>query len=332
MGLFKHENKYVLDSSSIIDGRMVYLFERKFIEGKVIVPFVVKSIARKYIGADIDRVISILKKNASVEFIGGAVDGLAEEELVLKIAVKKKARVITTSDELCRQAKLFPALKIIDIRELYRMLMPIFPPRKLITVRILKKGKNAGEGVGYIEGVKVVVEDGARYINQTVNAQVQAMITSDAGNLVLSTLVKHGEERDTAESGHVQREERSHSGGQQRRDDRYRSGGQQRRDNRDHSGGGQQRRDNRDHSGGGQQRRDDRYRGGGQQRRDNRDHSGGGQQHRDNRDHSGGGGQRRDDRDHSSGSGQQRRDDHDHSGGGQQKQEEQPKTDGQTKP
>ena len=295
MGLFKNETKYVLDSSSIIDGRMVYLFERKFLEGKVIVPFIVKSIARKYIGADIDRVIGILKKNAAVEFIGGAVDGLAEEELVLKIAAKKKARVITTSDELCRQAKLFPALKIIDIRELYRMLMPIFPPRKLITVRILKKGKNANEGVGYIEGVKVVVEDGARYINQTVNAQVQAMITSDAGNLVLSTLVKHGEERETAESSHVHRDDRNYGGtGQQRRENRYHGGsGQQRRDNRDHSGGGQQRRDDRDHSGGGQQRRDDRYRsGGGQQRRDDRAH-GSGQQRRDNRDHSGGGQQKR---------------------------------------
>jgi uncharacterized protein YacL len=45
--------------------------------------------------------------------------------------------------------------------------------------------------------VKVVVEDGAKYINQTINAQVQAMISSDTGNLVLSTLVKTHENKDS---------------------------------------------------------------------------------------------------------------------------------------
>jgi uncharacterized protein YacL len=64
-------------------------------------------------------------------------------------------------------------------------------------VKILKKGKNPNEGVGYIEGVKVVVEDGAKFINQTINAQVQAMISSDAGNLVLSSLVKTHENKDS---------------------------------------------------------------------------------------------------------------------------------------
>jgi len=196
MLFFKHEIRYVLDSSSFVDGRTVYLFEKKFFEGKVIIPFLVKSIARKYLGNDVDRAIQIIKKNAPIEFIGGSVDGLAEEEYILKIAAKKKARVITTSDELCRQAKTFPLVKVIDIRDLYRMLTPIFSPRKIITVKILKKGKNPNEGVGYIEGVKVVVDDGAKYLNQTVKAQVQAMISSDAGNLVLSSLVKNHENKD----------------------------------------------------------------------------------------------------------------------------------------
>ncbi len=263
MSLFKREIKYVLDSSSIVDGRMVYLFERKFFEGRIVIPFAVKSIARKYIGEDIDRLIGILKKHASVEFVGGAVEGLAEEELVLKIATKKKARVITTSDELCRQAKLFPAVRVIDVRELYRILMPIFPPRKLISVRILKKGKNPNEGVGYIEGVKVVVEDGARYLNQTVNAQVQAMISSDAGNLVLCTLVRHGEERSAPDSDIIRRDYREQSSRPSYQPHSY-------------HGTGPDRREPRDRADGAPPRREDHYHGGHQPRREHRYHSGSG--------------------------------------------------------
>ncbi|UCG29889.1 MAG: hypothetical protein JSV53_10375, partial [candidate division WOR-3 bacterium] len=104
------------------------------------------------------------------------------------IANKKKAKVFTASDELCRHAKSYPAVRVIDIRDLYRTLTPIFIPDRMITVRVLKKGLRANEGVGYIEGVKVVVENAAKYVNHVVNARVQTMITSDKGSLVFCSL------------------------------------------------------------------------------------------------------------------------------------------------
>jgi uncharacterized protein YacL len=188
MIFFKRENKFVLDSSSIIDGRVVRLFEKRFLEGRIIIPVLVKSVAKKAGIGKIDRAIYTLKKIAPVEFVKDKGNGLVEEICVLKIAYRKRARVITASDEVCRLGKFYPQVRIYDIRDLHRTLMPIFPPNKIISVRILKKGLHSNEGVGYIEGVKIIIENGARYINQTVNARVSTMILAETGNLVFCTL------------------------------------------------------------------------------------------------------------------------------------------------
>jgi uncharacterized protein YacL len=190
MKWFKREKRYVLDSSSIIDGRVIHLFDKKILEGRIIIPELVRSIVKRFIGARCETAINVLKRSATVEFINVKGNGLVEEECVLKVAQKKRAKVITTSDEVRRHAQLFPGVKILDIRDLYHLLTPIFIPNKLISVRILKRGLNHTEGVGYIEGVKIVVENGAKYINQTVSARVTTMLAFETGNLVFCVLAE----------------------------------------------------------------------------------------------------------------------------------------------
>lgn len=187
MIFFKRENRYVLDSSSIIDGRVIHLFERNFYEGRIIIPTLVSTIVKRAIGNKGERAINILKRNARLELVQHT-NGLVEEVCVLKLARKRRAKVFTVSDEVCRQSKYFPQVSIIDIRDLYRVLTPIFTPNKLITVKILKRGLNHNEGVGYIEGVKIVVENSAKFINQTVTAKVNTMLAFETGNLVFCSL------------------------------------------------------------------------------------------------------------------------------------------------
>jgi uncharacterized protein YacL len=188
MLLFKHMERYVLDSSSILDGRIIQLFNKKIFEGKVIVPQLVGAIVKKVGGNNGERTLASLEKNVPVEFVVDKGNGLIEEICVLRIANRKKAKVFTTSDELCRHAKSYPKVRVIDIRDLYRTLTPIFTPDRLITVRILKKGLRANEGVGYLEGVKIIVENAAKHVNHVVNARVLTMISSDKGSLVFCSL------------------------------------------------------------------------------------------------------------------------------------------------
>ena len=188
MHFFKREAKYVLDSSSILDGRIVQLFSKRFFEGKIIVPQLVHDIVQKASGPDFKKLFNTLANNVPVEYVLDKGNGLIEEICVLNIASRKKAKVFTASDELCRHAKSYPKVRVIDIRDLYRTLTPIFIPGRMISVRVLKKGLRANEGVGYIEGVKVVVENSAKYVNHVVNARVQTMITSDKGSLVFCSI------------------------------------------------------------------------------------------------------------------------------------------------
>ena len=188
MFFIKRENRYVLDSSSIIDGRVIQLFSRKFLDGRVIIPQLALSIVRQSAGDRGERAISILKRNAQIEFLLNKWQDLAEEECVLRCAQKKHAKVVTTSDEVCRQAKNFARVTVIDIRDVYRALTPIFKPDTIISVKMLKRGLSHNEGVGYIEGVKIVVENGAKYLNQTVIARVTNMLSLETGNLVFCTL------------------------------------------------------------------------------------------------------------------------------------------------
>jgi uncharacterized protein YacL len=188
MLLFRRENRYVLDSSSILDGRILQLFNKKFYEGRVYIPGLVQDVVHRVIGPDFEKTLAGTGGGTTVEVIAEKGAGSAEEVQVLSVAGKKKATVFTVSDELCRQARSYPSVRVIDIRELYRTLTPIFVPNRLIAVRILKRGLRQNEGIGYIEGVKIVVEHAAKHVNQVVNARVLTMISSDKGSLVFCSL------------------------------------------------------------------------------------------------------------------------------------------------
>lgn len=188
MLFFRRENRYVLDSSSILDGRILQLFNKRFYEGRIYIPKLVREVVSRVMGPDFEKTLAGPGGFTTVEVIDERSKGSVEEVHVLSIAGRKKAAVFTASDELCRQAGSYPAIKVIDIRELYRTLTPIFVPNRLIAVRILKRGLRQNEGIGYIEGVKIVVEHAAKYVNQVVNARVLTMISSDKGSLVFCSL------------------------------------------------------------------------------------------------------------------------------------------------
>ncbi len=195
MLFFRPPERYILDSSSIIDGRVVNLFEKKFLEGKIIIPYLVRIIARKQMGTDAERIINHLKRITLLEFVEKNVDSLSEETCVLKVAAKRKAKIITISDEYQRHLKSFPDVRIINLRELHSLLVPIFTPNRIITVCIKKRGINPNEGIGYIEGVKIVVNNGAKFINQRIWARVVSMLQAESGSLVFAEAVEDIKEK-----------------------------------------------------------------------------------------------------------------------------------------
>ena len=109
---------------------------------------------------------------------------------------------------MCHHAKYYPKVDIIDIRDLYRVLTPIFEPHKRIAVKILKRGLHHNEGIGYIEGVKIVVDGAGKLIGQTVTARVNTMLSFDTGNLVFCAMENRQNNKSSHRNDHAGRRHR----------------------------------------------------------------------------------------------------------------------------
>jgi len=68
-------------------------------------------------------------------------------------------------------------------------LKPIVLPGENMEVKIVKEGKEAAQGLGYLnDGTMVVVENGRRYIGQTVNTVVTSVLQTNAGRMIFTKL------------------------------------------------------------------------------------------------------------------------------------------------
>ncbi len=185
----KKEDKYVLDSTILMDGRIANLFEKKFLAGRVIIPLEVresieKGGARKKRGLN---TIERLQKCSRIMFVKSRSEGLAEAQGVLKLAQKEKAKVLTAADELKRLGPGHPDVTILDIRDIFLSLFPAYTTGDIITLKVLKRGKKQNEGVGYLEGgLKVIVDAGGDAVGRTIEATVDSMLFLPTGNVVFA--------------------------------------------------------------------------------------------------------------------------------------------------
>ena len=180
------ENRYILDSTALIDGRIVSLFENRILAGKILIPRISYEIARenaagRYSMATLQRLdcrLSILP----------TLNGISEADEVISTAQESSGTVVTVSD-LLKQKALNLGLAVINIKELLRLLLPKATPGDVIRVRIVKRGKGSGEGVGYLEfGVKVVVNRAGDKIGKEVSAIVKNALTTPSGMVLFAEL------------------------------------------------------------------------------------------------------------------------------------------------
>ena len=191
------EEPYLVDTSAIIDGRLLDLCKAKFIEGRLIVPrFVLKELQGVADSADpIKRtrgrrgleILNSLKQINSVdvriheEDIGAA--GEADEKLV-KLAQLLSTRIVTTDYNLNRVAE-FQHVSVLNVNELAQALRSVVLPGEMLEVRPIKEGKESNQSVAYLEdGTMVVVENGRALIGQNVRGVVTSVLQTAAGRMV----------------------------------------------------------------------------------------------------------------------------------------------------
>jgi uncharacterized protein YacL len=191
----------VLDTSAIIDGRVLDVIDANFLEGKILIPrFVLSELQRI---ADSDDPLRRKRGRRGLEMLDHLVgqqrlpieiidDDYADTKEVdpklIRICQKRHAALITTDYNLNRVAGL-QGVRILNINQLANSVKAMFLPGERLSLHIVKAGREPGQGLAYLEdGTMIVVEDTAHLVGTTVDAVVTSNLQTNMGRMIFARL------------------------------------------------------------------------------------------------------------------------------------------------
>lgn len=189
----------LVDTSAIIDGRIADVAAAGFVEGALVVPrFVLRELQRLADVADPQkrnrgkRGFEILQRlqgtaGITVEIVDDDPAETREVDLkLLELARRRGAAVLTTDYNLNRLAEV-SGIMVLNVNDLAGALKPVVLPGEVLRVQVLREGKEAGQGVGFLEdGTMVVVDQGRRLLGQEIAVVVTSALQTSAGRMIFA--------------------------------------------------------------------------------------------------------------------------------------------------
>ena len=189
----------LLDTSTIIDGRIADISQTGFVMGTLVVPrFILNELQRIADSADTMRrnrgrrgleILNRLQKDATVpiDIIDTDIEGIADVDgKLVKLARDLHCPIITNDFNLNRVAEL-QGVKVLNINELANAIKPVLLPGEEIQIKIMQDGKELGQGVGYLDdGTMIVVENGRQFMNSTIEVTVTRVLQTVAGRMIFA--------------------------------------------------------------------------------------------------------------------------------------------------
>jgi uncharacterized protein YacL len=196
----------LLDTSAIIDGRIADLIQSRFTEGTIVVPrFVLKELQniadaddpiRRARGRRGLEMLSRIQKTPQIEFKlheGDFPDEPAVDGKLVRLAKATGAKLYTTDFNLGKVAEL-QGVRYVNIMALGAAMKTVMLPGETVQLRLVREGKDKGQGVGYLnDGTMVVVNNASQMVGQQVEVQVQSTLQTGAGIIVFADLRRPGE-------------------------------------------------------------------------------------------------------------------------------------------
>jgi len=193
----------LLDTSVIIDGRIVDICKTRFLGGKVIIPkFVLRELQQIADSTDpIKRqrgrrgleILNTIQKESGMDITIHEQDFSETSEVDAKLVMLAKlleAKILTVDFNLNRVASI-QGIKVLNINELANALKPVVFPGEEMHIKLIKEGKEHNQAVGYLDdGTMVVVEDARRLIGQDVKAVVTSVLQTQAGRMIFTKIDK----------------------------------------------------------------------------------------------------------------------------------------------
>jgi len=192
----------VIDTSVLIDKRIVAIAKAGFLAQKVILPkFVLAELQNIADSKDGDRrdkgrrgleALEELKKIKRGEFevVGDEVpDVIAVDDKLVALCKKRQANLVTTDFNLNKVATV-QGVRVLNINDLAQGLRPDLLPGETFEVKIVHIGKDKTQGVGYLEdGTMIVVERGSNQIDKKVRVEISRSLQTSAGKMFFARIV-----------------------------------------------------------------------------------------------------------------------------------------------
>lgn len=189
----------VLDTSVIIDGRIMDICQAGFLEGELVVPaFVLEELRHIADSPDIlkrnrgRRGLDILNKmqkemGLPITISNRDFDDIAEvDSKLVKLAQILNGKIITNDFNLNKVCEL-QGVPVLNVNELANAVKPVVLPGEEMNAQIIKDGKEAGQGIAYLEdGTMIVVEGGRKHIGDTIEVLVTSVLQTAAGRMIFA--------------------------------------------------------------------------------------------------------------------------------------------------
>ncbi len=198
-GTSRGEPRIVVDTSAIIDGRIAEIVESGFIYGTLVIPrFVLDELQHIADSSDALRrnrgrrgldILNRMQKEPGtpVEIVEDDVPDITEVDAKLVALARARSRVILTNDFNLNRVAELQGVRVMNINSLANAVKPAVLPGEEIRVRVIQEGKEAGQGVGFLDdGTMIVVEGGARHIDRDLDVAVTRVLQTVAGRMIFA--------------------------------------------------------------------------------------------------------------------------------------------------
>jgi len=190
------QRRILMDSSAIIDGRILDISQTGFLSGELIVPnFILREIqhiadesnpqrrARGRRGLEILEQMQQESK-VPVSVLDIDVENVREADHKLVALAKKMNALLLTTDSNLRSTANLQGVEVLNINDLALAVKTMFLPKEVISIQIVAEGREPGQGVGYLaDGTMVVVANGKRFLDRYVDVVITKSLQTANGKM-----------------------------------------------------------------------------------------------------------------------------------------------------
>ena len=196
----------ILDTNVLIDGRIFDICKTGFIEGTLVIPgFVLRELQHIADSADALKrnkgrrgldILNRIQKELDIPVVIDERDyenALEVDNKLLKLAVDLKGIIVTNDYNLNKVADVHN-IRVLNINDLANAVKPVLAAGEELSLLVVKEGKEAGQGVGYLDdGTMIVIEGGRAYVGKEAQVTVTSILQTSAGRMIFAKVIEEKE-------------------------------------------------------------------------------------------------------------------------------------------